>query len=144
MTGARIDDHKGATCLIDFDVGARDDPDEAIIHRSPESTPVEYKFDFVIEHMRDGFGEVFLIGIPTLAHHVQVQDAALKRIDHEFDGRGTERIEEWEKSIGPCFHFNWGHSLNPPVSLHVHSSVPSTKDEGNDNCYDFGFRGMTE
>ena len=86
MAGARIDDDKGPTRRIDFDVLRRDDANQGIVHGPLECAAVEDKLYAILEHMRGGLGQVLAVLIAALAHDIPEQDAALRRVDHVFHG----------------------------------------------------------
>ena len=71
VPGARIDDDKRPSRRIDLDAGGRHDPHQAIIDRPIKPAAVDDELGLVIEHVRNGFGQVLAILIAALAHHIQ-------------------------------------------------------------------------
>jgi hypothetical protein len=47
--------------------------------------PVDNELEPVIEHVGRGLGEMRVVLIAALAHHVPEQNAALRRVDGVFD-----------------------------------------------------------
>src|SRR5690242_13775172 len=92
MAGTRINYDEGPPLRIDLSSGRRNDAHQRVIHRSIELAAVNQKLGLIVEHMRSGFLQMLAILIATLAHNVPEQNAALRGVDHVFDG-GAEHIE---------------------------------------------------
>src|SRR6516165_7325676 len=90
VPGPRIDDDERTPCLIDCDTRGRNDPHEAIIDGPLEFTAVHNELYLVVQHIRSGLGQMFMILIATLTHDVPEQYAALCCIDRIFHGRGKQ------------------------------------------------------
>src|SRR5215211_5527027 len=113
MSGARIDDDERTAGRIDVDPFRRNDPDQNIIDRPLECAAVDDELCRVVEHVRSDLGQMLLVLIATLAQHVPEQDAALRRIDHVFDG-GGERAKGLRQACARRFILIGAH-FGPPV-----------------------------
>src|SRR3974377_1735833 len=92
MAGARIDHDERPARRIDDYALRRDDAHETVIDRAFELAPVNHELKAKFEHVRDCLGEMGAVLVAPLTHHVPIQDAALRRVDHVLDGwrEGTE------------------------------------------------------
>jgi hypothetical protein len=88
VAGAGVDDDEGPPHRIDLDARRRNHPHEHVVDRPLERSTVRDELQFVVEHMRGGLGQMLAILVSALTHHVPKQDAPLRRVDHEFHGRG--------------------------------------------------------
>ena len=82
VPGTRIHDNERPKLRIDRHACGRDDAHEAVVDRAVELAPVDDELDFVIEHMRSGFRQMFAVLISALTHHVPKQDGALGGVGH--------------------------------------------------------------
>ena len=100
MAGSRIDNDKGPARRIDCNSSRRNNAHQSVIDRAIELTSVDYDFNFVIQHVRCSFGEVFPILIAALSQHVQEQNSPLRGVHGVVKGRpkqaeSRERIIIW-------------------------------------------------
>jgi hypothetical protein len=57
--------------------------------------PVDNELEPVIEHVGRGLGEMRVVLIAALAHHVPEQNAALRRVDGVFDRWGERTVRAY-------------------------------------------------
>jgi len=93
MAGTRIDNDKRPTCQADLNLGRGDNPGERVVDRALKTPAVNDQLRIVVEHVRNGLTQVRAILIAALAHHVEVQQASLRGVDHVLDSR--RQHAEW-------------------------------------------------
>ena len=82
VAGARVYDDERPQFRIDLNACRRSDAHEKIIHRPVKRASVDDQLRFIVEHMRNSFGQVFAVLIAALTHHIPKQNVALGSVDH--------------------------------------------------------------
>jgi hypothetical protein len=112
VSGARIDDDERPPGRIDLDARRRFHPHETIVDRPLERSAIDDQLHLVVEHVRDGFGQMLAVLIAALAHDIPEQDAALRGVCHVFHA-GSKHGERAKRTDGGCLLLAGRHVCAP-------------------------------
>src|SRR5215510_13291400 len=112
MPGARVDNNKRTTRRVKLNRRGRDDPGKGIIDRSRQCPSVDDELRLIVQDVRRGLGQMLVILIAALAHHVEEQHATLRGIDQIFERRRKDP-EIWRELTARILA-RW-HCLHTPV-----------------------------
>jgi hypothetical protein len=84
VSGPRVNDDERAAGLVNPDALWWDDPRQEVIDGTLERAAVQDQFRTIAEDVRHGLGDVFVVLIATLSHHVCEKHSALRGVGHIF------------------------------------------------------------
>src|SRR5262245_2933452 len=84
VSGTRIDDDKGARCLVDDDTLRWENAFQAVVDRTRQCPSVQHGLECEPESMWHITGHIFEVVVAAPTQHVEHQHVALERIDQIF------------------------------------------------------------
>src|SRR6267142_4224315 len=117
VTRTRINHHERTALVINLYATWRSNAYQRVVDWSLKSSAVDDQFNFIVEDMRRGFGDMFAVLQSALAHDIEEQNAALPGIYQIFEGGCKEpgqRIARDSRLVGR--HAQIPHCLQPIAS----------------------------